>query len=500
MRRVGFIIANGTVLSWDNGTHEKADVLVEADRVKAIAPGLSQSVPIEKVIDAKGKFVMPGFVNAHTHSFENFLKGWFDGYPLELWMLKAYGPLNHGPFSKRLLYIRTMLGAIEMIRGGITTVQDHLTEFPAATAEGTDAVLHAYCDVGLRANVGLNVGDRPWYESLPFLQELLPEELLKRFSSSNDAKKIVALYKDVIGKWHGARGRIQIVAAPSGPQRCSDGLLVALSKLATEYDLTVHSHVLETLTQFVTGEELYGRTIVEHMQRLGILSEKVSLAHGVWVTDEDVSLMAESGVSVVHNPVSNLSLGSGIMPLRRLLDAGVNVCLGTDGISPCGSLNIFEAMKWTLLLHRLSSTDYTQWPTCLEILKMATINGAKALGLGDQVGSLTVGKKADIVVLNPDAVNYVPLRNAGRQIVLSEHGSSVDTVIVNGQLLMEDREMLTCNEKELLEEARALAEDASSVIKRSHNFSKQLQPYVEKIYHRCASMAKPVERLAIGKN
>lgn len=498
MKNVDLLVTNGTVLSGDKKNGVKADILIEADKIIAVSPGLGWTVQAKRTINAEGKFVMPGLVNAHTHSFENLLRGWFDGLPLELWMLLAYGPLNHGPFSKRMLYIRTLIGAVEMIRGGITTVLDHLTELPAVTVEGTETVFRAYRDAGLRVNVGLNVGNRPWHEAYPFLPKLLPEEVRSKLCSRNTVKSIVDVYRTIIGKWHGAEGRIQVVAAPSGPQRCTDELLIALNELATEFNLPVHTHALETLTQLATGKELYGKTIIQHLYNLGLLSKRVSLAHSIWVTEEDISLMAESGVSVVHNPVSNLSLGSGILPLRRLLDAGVNVGLGTDGISASGALNMFEAMKWALLIQRITRTDYLKWPTGAEVLKMATCNGARAVGLGETVGSLAAGKKADLIILDLVSANYVPLNEVGNQIVLSETGSSVNAVVVNGRLLMEDGKILTCDEKELLEEAREIAEEAKSVIERSHDFSSQLKPYVEQMYQQCAAAAKPVERLAIG--
>jgi 5-methylthioadenosine/S-adenosylhomocysteine deaminase len=246
------------------------------------------------------------------------------------------------------------------------------------------------------------------------------------------------------------------------------------------------------------GNELYGKTIIRHMYDLGLLSKRVSLAHSIWVTEEDIALLAESGVSVVHNPVSNLSLGSGIMPLKRLLDAGVNVCLGTDGISASGALNMFEAMKLALLIQRITGTDYRKWPTGAQVLRMATGNGARAVGLGETVGSLAPGKKADLIVLDLAAANYVPLYEVGDQIVLSETGSSVNTVVVNGRLLLEDGNILICNEKELLEEAREIALETKSVVVRSHDFSSQLKPYVEQVYRRCAAGARAIERLAIG--
>lgn len=468
----------------------RADVLIEGDKIVGVGPGLARTAgPGDTVIEAAGKLVMPGLVNAHTHSFENLFRGGYDGLPLELWMLSAYAPLAYGPFGPRLIYLRTMLGAVDMIRSGVTCLQDHLTEPPQPTFEGASAAMEAYRDSGLRASVALNLGDRPWLQSLPFVRELLPDTIRREFGSPPPAKDLVAFCRKVITTWNGFGGRLQVVPGPSAPQRCTDEFLLQMNELAREFALPLHTHLLETKTQAVTGAQLYGRSTVRHLKDLGLLSDRLTVAHGIWVNSEDIRLLGEASVTVVHNPVSNLGLGSGVMPLRRLADAGVNLALGTDGVSSSGTLSVFEVVKLACYLQRIAGPDHRSWPTSGEMLRMATLGGLRSALFHEAAGTLEPGKKADLLVLDLDSggVRFTPLNDIRNHLAFSENGSSVRTVVANGKVLMEDRRLVSVDPEAVVAEVNELMPAFRQSLAASAAWGEKLFVYVDEARRRSES-------------
>ena len=204
-------------------------------------------------------------------------------------------------------------------------------------------------------------------------------------------------------RFHGRAGRLRYVVAPSGPQRCTDDLLLAAAEFADEHDTAYHIHVLETKVQLITGRELYGKTLVQHLHDTGTLRERVTMAHGIWITDDDIELMADAGCSVAHNPICNLRIGAGVAPLRKLLDKGINIALGTDEIDCNDSSRIFDVMHVAGLIHNVALVDYDEWPTAAEIVRAGTLGGARSVMLQDHIGSIEPGKKADLIVLDLDS-------------------------------------------------------------------------------------------------
>ena len=257
-----------------------------------------------------------------------------------------------------------------------------------------------------------------------------------------------------IARHHDKNERLRFVIAPSGPQRCTEDLLTGALELAHEHDTAYHTHVLETKMQAVTGEEHYGKSLIRHMHDIGILGERTTIAHAVWVSDEDIALMADAGCSVVHNPISNLKLGSGIAPYRKLLDAGINLALGSDAPSASDTPRMFDVMKFAGLIHKVATPDYTRWPRAAEIVRAATINGARSAALGAKVGSLEAGKKADLLILDLRSLNFTPLNDIDMHLVYCEDGRSVETVMVAGEIVVEDGRVLTCDEAEITQEFR----------------------------------------------
>jgi cytosine/adenosine deaminase-related metal-dependent hydrolase len=486
------ILKNGTVIAGKELEIKKADVLIEGQDIKEIADNIID--PDAKIIDVTGKLVMPGLVNAHLHSDENLLKGALDNLPLELWMLYAYPPKEYGPFIDRLIYLRTMLGAIEMLKSGVTLVQDDVSEYPVPTLHGIDAVMNAYKDIGLRASVTANLSDKAWTGKLPFIKDMLPEEISSQFVPAGNKFELCDYCEQVIKKWHGAEDRLNYVIAPSAPQRCTDDFMLMLNEISKKYNLPVHTHILETKMQFVTGNEFYATSLIKHLDDIGALSDRMTIIHSVWVSDEDAELMGKAGVSVAHNPASNLKLGSGIMPLRKLLDSGVNVAIGSDGMSSNDTQNIFEGMKLAALLHRVTNPDYNTWPTSREVFKMATQGGARSTLRHNETGTLEKGKKADIAILNMKTTAFTPLNDVINHLVYCENGSSVETVIVGGKVVVENGKITTINEELLLEELRGHMDKYWADYEKTKSFSKRIFPYVDEVYNKCVKTNTSVNR------
>jgi cytosine/adenosine deaminase-related metal-dependent hydrolase len=304
--------------------------------------------------------------------------------------------------------------------------------------------------------------------------------------------------EEAVRRFHGRAGRLQYVVAPSGPQRCTDELLVAAAEFADRHRTPYHIHVLETKVQLVTGRELYGKTLVQHLSDVGALRRRVTLAHAIWIDDDDIELIAEAGSSVAHNPICNLRIGSGIAPLRKLLDRGVNVGLGTDEIDCNDSGRIFDVMHMAGLIHTVTTTDYERWPTPAEILTAATRGGARSVCLEDEIGSLEPGRKADIVLLDLDSLLYTPLNDPATHLVYAENGSSVDCVLVAGEVVVEDGRLTRVDEAAVLAEIRGRMGDYLDRRSDWEEKARRFEPYMRKLYDRCVAEDAPIDRLATG--
>jgi cytosine/adenosine deaminase-related metal-dependent hydrolase len=262
------------------------------------------------------------------------------------------------------------------------------------------------------------------------------------------------LTRRAIERFHRPDEGISICPAPSGPQRCTDELLVGCAALADELDLMIHIHVLETRMQAVSGQRMYGHTLPEHMDEIGFLSPRVCFEHGIWLTQSDLELVRDRGVTVVHNPVSNMKLGSGIAPVPALIAHGVNVALGTDGMSSNDGHDMFATLKIASLLHKLWEIDYEQWLGAEDAWRMATAGGATAAGDPDGIGSLEAGRRADLVLLDLDSIVFTPLNDPLRQIALGSTTLAVSSVMVGGEWRVRDRQVTGVDEAAVLAEGR----------------------------------------------
>ena len=454
------IIRNATILTMcaQHGSRPvKGDILIENGRISAIGSDLAVA-PDAVVIDGKDRLVMPGLINAHTHSSETFFRGRYEGMPLEIWLLYAY-PLLMGPaIGQRLLYLRSMLLAMESLRNGVTTLCDDFFDPPAHDLSRLSTVFKAYKDAGIRANVSSAAMNIHTLDALPYAREVIPQELQDAldFGPAISAHAYMDYCRSAFSSLHGTAGRINFMIAPSAPQRCTPELLQACHELAVKMGVPLHTHVLETKTQAVTGPELYGKSLIAFMHDLGILSRNTTIAHSVWVSQQDIEKMGDARCSVAHNAISNHKLGAGIAPVRLLLNAGVAIGLGTDGVSSNDTARIFDVMRVAGLIHSVSGPDHTQWIRADEILTMATIGGARSAMLEHVTGSLEIGKAADMLIIDLTTLSFTPLNDIAKHLVYSENGSSIETVMVAGEIVVDKGFMRTIDEAAILAEIREL--------------------------------------------
>ncbi|WP_457585011.1 amidohydrolase family protein [Ensifer canadensis] len=486
------LIRNATIVAMDS-RHGAApfagDVLIEGENIKAIGEALSAG-PDAHIIEGRGKLVMPGLVNAHTHSSETFLRGRYERMPLEIWLLYAYPLLMNDPIGERLLYLRSLLLAMESLRNGVTTFCDDFFDPPRHDLDRLATVFRAYVDAGIRANVSSAVMNVHTLDALPFAREVMPPELqaLLDFGPPMTANGYMDYCRSAFSSLHGRSGRLHFMIAPSAPQRCSPDLMAACMDLAVEKHVPFHTHILETKTQAVTGHMLHGGSLIAYMHDLGLLKRNTTIAHSVWVSDEDMRLMGEAGVSVAHNAVSNLKLGAGIAPIRRLLDAGVTIGLGTDGVSSNDTSRIFDVMRVAGLVHSAAGPDYERWVAADEILAMATIGGARTALLEQVTGSLEVGKAADLLILDLSGYPFMPLNDVAKHLVYSENGSSIETVMVAGRIVVKNGRLATIDEQAVFDEIAELVPAYLAEHADLERRNKIFEPFMAEIHRRATQM------------
>jgi 5-methylthioadenosine/S-adenosylhomocysteine deaminase len=429
---------------------EVADLLIEDGHIVQVGPDLSS--PHARVLDARGKIVMPGFVNAHTHSNQALEKGLCDRYPLDAWMVIAsYGGQN-AELTPRELYVSAMIGAIEMIRSGSTAVLDMPRVAMDRFDEGSDAVMQAYADIGMRAGVAIAYTDLNFAGSLPLhLVPGLADTLKPGRSSAVD--DVLPKLRSFIARWKGRHPRLQPMLGPSSLPRVSTELFEASLALARETGVGLHTHLLSGKSQVFVGRERYGGSTVRFLERLGALRDWTSFAHSIWLDDDEVAVMAKSPAVVVHNPVSNMKLGAGRAPVPQLRRAGGTVALGSDGASSADSQNMFETIKGAAVSHR-NSLQQEEWIQAGQALAMCWHGGAAALR--QPIGRLQPGCCADLTLLHTRSLFLAPWEQLAGQIVHSELGASVASVVVAGRVVLDEGRLTGVDEAGLHREAQEI--------------------------------------------
>ena len=452
-----YLIRGGRIYDHDGDIHqpETADLLINRGIIERIAPHVEPDGAVE-VLDAAGKLVIPGFVNAHYHSHDVMAKGMFEELPFDVWMMHS-NPKSFGRRSHEEVRVRTLIGAAESLRNGITTIQDFLTIEPQDEAF-VDTVLSAYAEAGIRVVFAVAARDRGALDIAPFFAKDLPQSIQKRLAGQDrSARDELAFVAGQIRRLGMAPTELQTWAlAPSGPQRCSAELLEGIAALSREHGLPVLTHVYETRVQAAAAQMDTSGSLIDVLARAGLMNDRLAIVHGVWLSPRHIAQIADAGARVVHNPISNLKLKSGVAPILDLYRAGIDIALGCDNCSCAESQNIFTAMRMLCLLPAVTEPDPGPI-TAGYAVKAATLSGARAVGLGDKVGALKPGMAADFVVLDLNEPAFVPLNSAARQIVYAESGRAVETVFVKGRPVVRGGKLVTVDEAKLAAEAAELA-------------------------------------------
>jgi guanine deaminase len=436
---------------------EPADLLVRDGRIAEIgAPGMAAPADAA-VFDAAGTVMHPGLVNAHMHSHGGLARGQVDRVTLELLLVAA--PWLGG---NRLLAdkkLSTMICAAEMALKGCTACYDLFAEFPIPTTDGMDAAAEAYAEVGIRAVVAPMVADLSFYQAIPGLMDALPPELARATERlrPGDGAACLAAIETILRGWKWDSHGIRAAVAPTIPHHCTEGFACGCGRVARAHGARLHMHVGESKVQAVAGMRLYGRTLLAEMDRWGLVGPDFTAAHAVWLDDDEMRLMAARGASVAHNPGSNMRLGNGLFPLRRMLDLGVTVAVGTDGANCSDNQNVYEAMRYASMVSKVQSPRTGDWASTEEVFRAATLGGARALGFADG-GEIRVGADADLVFLGLDTLNWIPHNATVNQLVHVEDGTGVRHVMVAGRTVVRDGRLLTVDLPRLAREAEAARE------------------------------------------
>lgn len=440
------LVAGGTVLTMvGQQVLEEADVLIEHGQIASIGAPARGAAPGAQVIDARGCAVMPGLVNAHTHLFQTLFRGFVDGVPLPEWLRQIYRIGR--ALRPEDCHIAARLGALESLRGGVTTVVEHhfvhpSLEHPAATIEGLR-------DAGIRAVVARTSMDGG---------ELVPPE-------TAEAPEAAAAAAGQFLERFAARPLLTLMVGPNTPPiNASADLVRAMSQIGRRYGVRVTAHCAEGLAIVARARAEGAGGVVEFFEGLGVLDAEWVLSHCVHVSDREIEIMRARGVAIAHNPVSNMFLGDGIAPLMKFRRAGIPVGLGTDGPSSNTTLDMFETMKMTSLLQRVAALD-TGAIRPAEVLEMATLGGARAAGLDHQVGSLEVGKRADLIVLDLDRPHLVALHDIHSQLVHCARAADVRDTIIDGRIVMRNGQVQTLDAAEVLTAARRAGRRAAAAVR-----------------------------------
>jgi 5-methylthioadenosine/S-adenosylhomocysteine deaminase len=431
-RAVSLILTGGTVITVDAAHHvlsrgavaiEGTDI-VAVDTVERVAAGYTS----ETVIDTTGDIVLPGLVNTHGHAPMVLYRGLADDLALMDWLQRYIFPAEARTVSPEMVRVGTRLAALEMIQSGTTTFTD-MYYFE-------EEIARAARDAGLRGVLGETI------IKFPVADAKTPADALKRVEAY-----IAEFRHDPL---------ITPAVAPHSAYTLDHDTLLACRDLALKYGVPLLIHLAETQDEVRIIQESSHLTPTGYLESIGFWTPRVVAAHGVWVNDDDIAILKRRDVGVSHNPESNMKLASGVAPVPRYLAAGVKLGLGTDGAASNNDLDMFEAMRQAAFLHKLETHDPRALPAA-QALEIATMGGARVLGLQDTIGSVEPGKRADLIVVGTNRARQTPLYDPVSQLVYATHGDDVKTTVVNGRLLMRDRKVATLDEATVLADARRLS-------------------------------------------
>ncbi len=428
MKEVDIIISGCLVVTMDKEfkVYEDGFIAIEENHLVAIGESdLSSQFKANTIIDGKDKLAMPGLINTHTHAPMVYFRGYADDLPLKEWLEAHIWPLERKFVNPDFVKEAVKLAALEMLKSGTTTFLDmYFAE---------NEMAYVLKDIGIRSFLGEGI------LGFPTPVSPTPEAGLKR------TEELIKNWKD--------DELISPVVSPHAPYTCSEELLRLANGLARDYDVPLHIHLAEEKWEVEKIQAEKGMSPVEYLNNLGLLREKTSAAHVNWVSKKDIEILAQTKTGVAHNPESNMKLATGICPVPDMLKAGIKVGLGTDSATSNNNLDMFGEMDMAAKLHKITRKN----PTVLkakEVVRMATVGGAEVLGVANKIGSLEPNKKADLILLNLNQPHLVPLYDVYSQIVYAASGSDVNTIIVNGKILIKERKALTIDEEEVINKAK----------------------------------------------
>ncbi len=431
------LIKNGMIVTM-NSKREiiKGDLLIEGNQIKEIGE-LIETKDVT-VINAEGKVVIPGLIQTHIHLTQTLYRGQADDLELMDWLKNRVWPLE-GSHTAESNYISAKLGIAELIKGGTTSIID------METVNHTESAFEAILEGGIRAITGKCMMD--YGEGIPpALKENTDESI----------KESVRLLK----KWHQkGNGRLQYAFTPRFVVCCSEELLIKVRDLSLAYNVMVHTHASENRGEIEIVQKDRGMRNINYLHHLGLTGEKLILAHCIWLDDEEMKILADTGTKIAHCPNSNLKLASGIAKIPELLKMGANVSLAADG-APCNNnLDIFQEMRSAALIQKARLLSPTVMPAH-QVFEMATLGGAKAMGMESQLGSLEEGKIADVVIVDLNKLHTTPSKNVDviSQLVYSAYATDVETTIIDGNIVMLNRELQNVDEKDIMKEANRILE------------------------------------------
>ena len=428
------LIKNALILNPNNFINKPQDVLIKDDLISEISDEINDD-SVNKIIDATDKILLPGLVNTHTHLSMTLFRGLADDLALDEWLNDNIWPVEAN-LNGYYCYVGALLGAIELIKSGTTTFSDMYFYMEDVAKAVEESGIRAVLSYGM-----IDFGD---------------EEKRKAEIEEN-----LQLYKNCHNT---ADGRIKVFFGPHSPYTASEELLREVRKLADENNIGIHIHVSETQKEIDDVSSEKGLRPFEYLESIGFLGPDVVCAHSVWLSDNEIEIIKQNDVKISHNPCSNMKLASGIAPVSKLLENDICVAIGTDGASSNNNLDLIEELKTASLLQKVATLD-PKVLTSDESLAMGTINGARALGLEDEIGTVEVGKKADLILIDTNNANMVPdSSNLSSNIIYSANGSNVDTTICNGQILMENRKLTTLDEQDIYKKAREALDELKKAI------------------------------------
>ena len=428
------LIKNAFILNPLNEIKGKKDILIKNDLIFEIKDEISED-NVNKIIDATDKILLPGFINTHTHLSMTLFRGLADDLSLDEWLNDNIWPMEAN-LNGNYCYIGALLGAIELIKSGTTTFSDMYFYMEDVARAVEESGIRGVLSYGM-----IDFGD---------------EEKRKA-----EIEKNMQLFKNC---HNAADGRIKVFLGPHSPYTASEELLKEVRKLADENDMKIHIHVSETQKEINDVSTEKGLRPFEYLDSIGFLGPDVICAHSVWLSDEEIEIIKKHDVKVSHNPCSNMKLASGISPVSKLLEKDICVAIGTDGASSNNNLDIIEELRTASLLQKVSTLN-PKVLTSDEAIAMGTINGARLLGLDDEIGSIEVGKKADLILIDTNNANMVPdSSKLSSNVIYSANGSNVDTTICNGQILMENRKLATLDEQDIYKKAKEALDELKKAI------------------------------------